>query len=41
VVTIGTETQTVERPRSKDINTDLIVDLRRMLGNAGYGGAGA
>ena len=36
VVTIGTETETIERPRNKDIDTELVVDLRRMLRNAGY-----
>ena len=36
VVTIGTETQTIERPRDKDIDTELVVDLRRLLRNAGY-----
>ena len=36
VVTIGSETETIERPRNKDIDTQLIVDLRRLLGNAGY-----
>jgi hypothetical protein len=36
VVTIGTETETIERPRNKDIDTELVVDLRRLLHNAGY-----
>ena len=36
-VTIGTQTETIERPRNKDIDTELVVDLRRMLRNAGYG----
>ena len=36
VVTIGTETETIERPRNKDIDTELVVDLRRLLRNAGY-----
>ena len=36
IVTIGTETETIERPRNKDIDTELVVDLRRMLRNAGY-----
>ena len=31
-----TETETIERPRNKDIDTELVVDLRRMLRNAGY-----
>jgi hypothetical protein len=37
VVTVGTETQTFDRPRDKDIDTEQVVDLRRMLTNAGYG----
>jgi hypothetical protein len=37
VVTLGTETETLDRPRSKDVDADLIVDLRRLLHNAGYG----
>jgi hypothetical protein len=37
VVTIGTQTETIERPRDKDIDTELVVDLRRMLRDAGYG----
>jgi hypothetical protein len=37
VVTLGTETETIDRPRSKDVDTELIVDLRRLLRNAGYG----
>jgi hypothetical protein len=39
VVTIGPETETIERPRSKDISTQLVIDLRRMLHSAGYGGS--
>lgn len=35
-VTIGGETETIERPRNKDIDTQLIVDLRRLLSDAGY-----
>ena len=35
-VTVGGETETIERPRNKDIDTQLIVDLRRLLTNAGY-----
>jgi hypothetical protein len=35
-VTIGDQTQTIERPRNKDIDTQLIVDLRRLLSDAGY-----
>jgi hypothetical protein len=37
VVTIGAGTETIERPRGKDIDTQQIVDLRRLLHNAGYG----
>ena len=39
VVTIGDETEIVDRPRNKDIGEQLVVDLRRMLTNAGYGAA--
>jgi hypothetical protein len=37
VVTIGGETETIERPRNKDVDTQLIVDLRRWLSDVGYG----
>jgi hypothetical protein len=37
VVTVGAETETFDRPRGKDIDTGQVVDLRRMLTNAGYG----
>jgi hypothetical protein len=37
VVTLGPGTETIERPRSKDISTELLVDLRHLLGSAGYG----
>jgi hypothetical protein len=36
-VTLGTETETFEPPRHKDIDLQQVVDLRRMLKNAGYG----
>ena len=36
LVKVGAETETIERPRSKDVDVQLIVDLRRMLRNAGY-----
>jgi len=36
VVTLGGETETFERPRHKDIDAQLVVDLRRMLHRAGY-----
>ena len=38
-VTLGAETETFERPRDKDIDVQQVVDLRRMLRNAGYGPA--
>jgi hypothetical protein len=34
-VTLGGETQTLRRPRGKDIDTQMVVDLRRMLTAAG------
>jgi hypothetical protein len=37
VVTLGTETEILTRPRDKDIGVQEVVDLRRMLSNAGYG----
>jgi hypothetical protein len=37
VVTLGTETEVLERPKHKDIEAQEVVDLRRMLRNAGYG----
>jgi hypothetical protein len=40
VVTLGGETESFERPNSKDISVQQVVDLRRMLRNAGYGDAG-
>jgi hypothetical protein len=36
VVTLGPETETFERPLGKDIDSQQVVDLRRMLRNAGY-----
>jgi hypothetical protein len=36
-VTLGDETETFRRPRDKDIDSQQVVDLRRMLSNAGYG----
>ena len=36
VVTLGTETETFERPMDKDVDAQQVVDLRRMLRNAGY-----
>jgi hypothetical protein len=36
-VTVGSETEFFDPPAHKDIDTQTIVDLRRMLANAGYG----
>jgi hypothetical protein len=36
LITLGPETEMFERPKGKDASTQQIVDLRRMLGNAGY-----
>lgn len=36
VVTIGEETETFHRPRNKDIDSQEVVDIRRMLTNAGF-----
>jgi hypothetical protein len=36
LVTLGSETQTLETPKHKDIDVQMVVDLRRMLGAAGY-----
>ena len=35
-VTVGSETEIVNPPHGKDIDHQLIVDLRRMLANAGF-----
>jgi hypothetical protein len=35
-VTLGDETETFERPKDKDITAQQVVDVRRMLANAGY-----
>ena len=34
-VTLGAETQTFAAPKSNDLDTQQVVDLRRMLTNAG------
>lgn len=34
-VTLGSETEVISPPRHKDVDPQLLVDLRRMLGNAG------
>ncbi len=36
-VTLGNETEVFDRPRNKDVDVQLLVDLRRMLEGAGYG----
>jgi hypothetical protein len=36
-VQVGDEVQFLERPKHKDIDVQLVVDLRRMLTGAGYG----
>ena len=35
-VTVGPETEVFNPPRSKDIDEQMLVDLRRMLANAGF-----
>jgi hypothetical protein len=34
-VTLGAETETFGPPHGKDVDVQMVVDLRRMLGNAG------
>jgi hypothetical protein len=34
-VTLGSETETLDAPRGHDIDTQMVVDLRRMLEGAG------
>ena len=34
-ITLGSETEVLRPPREKDVDKDLIVDLRRMLRHAG------
>jgi hypothetical protein len=36
-VKLGDETETFHRPKDKDVTSQQVVDLRRMLRNAGYG----
>jgi hypothetical protein len=36
-VTVGSETRFFDIPEHKDIDVDSIVDLRRLLADAGYG----
>lgn len=35
-VTLGAETEMLERPKGKNIDAQQVVNLRRMLTNAGY-----
>ncbi len=35
-VTVGPETETLHRPNDKDVGEQMIVDLRRLLVQAGY-----
>jgi hypothetical protein len=37
VVTLGGETEILERPRHKDVDVQQVLDVRRMLEKAGYG----
>jgi hypothetical protein len=36
VVTLGSETETFDRPKHKDVDIQVVVDLRRMLGGARF-----
>jgi hypothetical protein len=36
-VTLGSETESLHAPHDKDIDKQMVVDLRRMLAGAGYG----
>ena len=40
-IPVGPETEVVRVPRGKDVDVQLVVDLRRMLEQAGFGPAGA
>jgi hypothetical protein len=35
-VTVGPETEVITPPRDKDVDVQLLVDIRRMLRNAGF-----
>jgi hypothetical protein len=37
-VTVGTQTEFMDPPAHKDISTQMVVDLRRLLAQAGYQG---
>ncbi len=36
-VTVGSETEYLDRPAHKEVDAQTVVDLRRMLSSAGYG----
>ncbi len=36
-VTVGSDTEFLDPPLHKDVNTQMVIDLRRMLSDAGYG----
>ena len=38
VVTVGSQTEFFDPPAHKDIDTQMVVDLRRLLAQAGYEG---
>jgi hypothetical protein len=40
-VTVGPEREVFHAPKGKEVGAQMIVDLRRMLGQAGYGPDGA
>jgi len=40
VVRVGSETEFFDLPAGKDIDAQMVVDLRRMLSRAGYGPGG-
>jgi len=40
VVSVGAETEVLQPPRGKDLDAQMLVDLRRMLERAGYGADG-
>ena len=37
-VTVGSQTEFLDPPADKDIDTQMVVDLRRLLAQAGYQG---
>ncbi len=39
-VTIGAETEVLHPPRGKDIEVEMVTDLRRILSHAGFGPGG-